>query len=93
MREVRDLRDRARRCHGHRLDRAEDDLAGARARVRALSPLETLRRGYAVLQDPQGHVVSGVAAASPGSALSARVTDGRLDLTVTAVHPDPKDEG
>ena len=36
---------------GHALDRAADDIGHQRARARALSPLATLQRGYAVLQD------------------------------------------
>jgi exodeoxyribonuclease VII large subunit len=86
-RELRDLVARARRCHAARLDRAADDVAHARARVRALSPLETLRRGYAVLQDGDGHVVTDPAEVAVGAALQARVLRGRLDLTVDAAHP------
>ena len=59
--EVDQLRDRARRSLRHALDRATDDLGHQRARARALSPLATLQRGYAVLQDADGHVVSSVA--------------------------------
>lgn len=81
-REVAELTGRLRRTLVHRLDRAGDDLGHARARVRALSPLETLRRGYAVLQTPDGHVLSGVAEAGPGQAVSARLADGRLELVV-----------
>ncbi len=90
--EVTDLLARARRTQQHRLDRAADDLDHARARVRALSPRATLRRGYAVLQDEDGHVVTSVDQASPGRTLSARVLDGRLDLTTSATHPDPTRE-
>ena len=43
---------------GTPLDRAGDDLGHQLARVRALSPLATLRRGYAVLQDADGHAVT-----------------------------------
>jgi exodeoxyribonuclease VII large subunit len=87
--EVTGLVDRSRRTLGHRLDRGADDVAHARARVRALSPLETLRRGYAVLQGADGRVVTSVDDAPRGTSLTARVTDGRLDLDVTATHPDP----
>lgn len=83
--ELAALRERARRSLGHRLDRAADDVDHQRARARALSPLETLRRGYAVLQDAGGHVVASVAGVAPDQPLSARVADGRLALTVTAV--------
>ena len=66
------LRDRARRSLGHRLDRAADDIAHQRARARALSPLATLERGYAVLQDAQGHVLTSVAGVAPGRGHGAR---------------------
>ncbi len=85
-REVTDLVQRARRTVTHRLDRAGDDVAHRLARIRALSPLATLRRGYAVLHDADGHVVGDTAAARPGQTLEARLHDGRLDLRVDAVH-------
>ena len=81
--EVRELRDRARRTLGHRLDRAEDDVAHQRARARALSPLATLERGYAVLQDARGHVVTSVAGLAPETPISVRVADGRVHATTT----------
>ncbi len=87
--EVGQLTDRARRTLQHCLDRGADDVAHARARVRALSPLETLRRGYAVIQDDQGHVVTSVDAVAAGSHLTARVADGWLAATVDAARPDP----
>ena len=65
--EVVALRARARRVLGHVLDRAEDDLGHQLARVRALSPLATLRRGYAVLSDAEGTAASSVAGLAPGS--------------------------
>jgi exodeoxyribonuclease VII large subunit len=81
--EVRELRDRARRTLGHHLDRAEDDLGHQRARARALSPLATLERGYAVLQDAEGHVVTSVAGLAPRAEISVRVADGRVHATTT----------
>ncbi len=83
--EVAQLRERARRCLRHGLERATDDVAHQRARARALSPLETLRRGYAVLQDQDGHVVSSVADVSTGVGVAVRVTDGRIHATTTGV--------
>jgi exodeoxyribonuclease VII large subunit len=81
--EVRGLRDRARRTLAHRLDRAEDDIAHQRARARALSPLATLQRGYAVLQDAGGHVVTSVADLGPEAPISVRVADGRVHAVTT----------
>ncbi|MBC2960386.1 exodeoxyribonuclease VII large subunit [Nocardioides deserti] len=91
--EVASLRDRARRTLGHRLDRAADDIGHQRARARALSPLATLQRGYAVLQDPDGHVLTSVAGVAAGSTVSVRVADGRVHATTTGVEADPVDTG
>jgi len=82
--EVRELLGRARRTVGHRLDRAEDDIAHQRARARALSPLATLERGYAVLQDAEGHVVTSVTGLTAKSTISVRVADGRVHATTTS---------
>jgi exodeoxyribonuclease VII large subunit len=85
--EVTQLRARARRCFGHAVDRAADDVAHQRARARALSPLATLQRGYAVLQDADGHVVTSVAGVEPGAAVTVRVADGRIHATTTSTEP------
>lgn len=80
--QVQELRERARRSFAHRLDRAGDDVAHTRARVRALSPLATLERGYAVVQraDDQA-VVRDPAQAPSGTALRLRVATGELQAT------------
>ncbi|NYG60382.1 exodeoxyribonuclease VII large subunit [Nocardioides daedukensis] len=83
--EIDQLRDRARRTLRHRLDRAADDVRHNAARVSALSPLATLQRGYAVLQDSSGHVLTSVAGLESGAEVSVRVADGRLHATTTAV--------
>lgn len=80
------LRDRARRCVGHVLDRAHDDIGHQRARARALSPLATLERGYSVLQDADGHVLTSVAGVSAGAQVSVRVADGRINAEVASTH-------
>ncbi|MGN6252044.1 MAG: exodeoxyribonuclease VII large subunit [Marmoricola sp.] len=89
VREVEELRARARRCMGHRLDRAVDDLGHQVARVRSLSPLATLRRGYAVLSDADGVALDSVAAVEPGQQIHVRLADGRLGATTTTVEPVP----
>jgi len=90
--EVHALRDRARRSLGHALDRAADDVGHQRARARALSPLATLQRGYAVLQDADGHVLTSVADVAAGAPVSVRVADGRVHATTTTTEQleDPR---
>jgi len=87
--EVLALRARSRRVLGHVLDRAEDDLGHQLARVRALSPLATLRRGYAVLSDADGNLFSSVGNVAAGQAVTIRVEDGRIAATVDEVEPIP----
>jgi exodeoxyribonuclease VII large subunit len=95
--EVERLRERARRTFQHRLDRGDDDLVHQIARIRALSPLATLRRGYAVLSDADGQALSSVATLEPGHDIHIRVADGRIGATTTSVDridlmPDTSDE-
>jgi len=84
--EVGELSARARRCLTHQLDRAHNDLTHQLARVRSLSPLATLERGYAVLQDNEGHVVTSTVQTSPKQDLQVRVRDGRIHVVVTGAH-------
>jgi exodeoxyribonuclease VII large subunit len=88
-REVDALRDRGRRTLAHQLDRAGDDLGHRLARVRSMSPLATLRRGYAVVQDADGHVLTSVTQTAPGRSLQVRVADGRVAVEVTGTTEDP----
>ena len=45
--------------------------------------LATLRRGYAVVQDADGHVVTSVSPIKAKQKLSIRVVDGRIAATAT----------
>ena len=85
---VAELTDRARRCMANRLDRAADDIAHRLARVRTLSPLATLKRGYAVLQTAGGSVITDAAAVSEGDLVDARLAAGRMSLQVQRTEPE-----
>jgi exodeoxyribonuclease VII large subunit len=96
-REIDELRDRTRRCLGHQLDRGSADLTHQLARVRGMSPLATLKRGYAVVQDDAGHVVTGLDQVHPDQQLTVRVYDGRIGVvvreTTDVAEHDPADAG
>lgn len=74
----------------------ESTLRDAGTRVRhlartlnAVSPLETIARGYAVITGPEGKVVSKTAQVERGDSVTARLSDGSLELTVDDKHgPD-----
>lgn len=81
---VASLLDRGRRCLGHLLDRAESELTHTHARVVALSPAATMKRGYAVLQKADGHVVRDPGEVTADEALRARVAEGEFSVRVEA---------
>ncbi|WP_461036720.1 exodeoxyribonuclease VII large subunit [Streptomyces mayteni] len=80
--ELTALLERSRRTLRHVVDRAAGDLEHTRARVVALSPAATLRRGYAVLQRADGAAVRAVGEVTAGEELRARVADGTFRVTV-----------
>lgn len=86
--EVRELRSRARRSLGHLIDRANDEVGHQRARARSLSPLATLERGYSVLLDDAGQLVTSATAVTPDQAVTVRVHDGRVHASVLSTEPD-----
>ena len=83
MSEVIDtLAARSRRCLDHRLVRAHEDIDHRLARVRALSPLATLQRGYAVVQNAAGTLVTASTDVAPGEQVVARLASGSIRATV-----------
>ncbi|MDR1603685.1 MAG: exodeoxyribonuclease VII large subunit [Gracilibacteraceae bacterium] len=63
----------------------ERETAVLAARLQALSPLAVLGRGYGLVYDDAGALVTGVAAVRAGRAVRVRLRDGRLDCRVEAV--------
>src|SRR5436190_8356669 len=61
----------------HRLALERERIVGTRARLDALSPLQILKRGYAIVRDlDTGTVVSNLADTASGHRLEVRVSDG-----------------
>jgi exodeoxyribonuclease VII large subunit len=63
------------RLMSHRLDKSEWLL-------RSLDPALVLKRGYAWLQNKQGHALVSVKEFESGQQVIARLSDGQVDLTV-----------
>jgi exodeoxyribonuclease VII large subunit len=59
-------------------------LTHTHARVVALSPAATLKRGYAVLQKEDGHAVRDPAEVTAQETLRARVSEGEFSVRVDA---------
>ncbi|MGO3152493.1 MAG: exodeoxyribonuclease VII large subunit [Galactobacter sp.] len=71
-----------------RVSRAEDEIAHLSARVRSLSPQQTLDRGYAVLQHEDGTVLREAEQAPEGTRVTARLARGLLALDSRGALPD-----
>jgi exodeoxyribonuclease VII large subunit len=71
---------RARMALDGGLARGADDIAHTRARLLALSPAATLRRGYAIVQHANDGVVRGAAEVQPGEKLTVRFAADQLTV-------------
>lgn len=67
------------------LRRGTDRLRHLAQVLDSLSPLATLQRGYAIITDTRGEVVSDSEAVVVGDEVSARLARGKLQLTVNQV--------
>ena len=64
------------------LERTMSDVSRLRASMRALSPLATLERGYAIVHTEDGGVVSDPESVSAGQSIDIRVRGGHIPATV-----------
>ncbi len=74
---------------GARLASRRARMENAAGRLDALSPMATLRRGYAVPLDGAGRVLRDVATFPTRSSFDLRVADGHVECRVTGTRPDP----
>jgi exodeoxyribonuclease VII large subunit len=74
------MRQRARTALNAGLARGADDVAHTRARLLALSPAATLRRGYAIVQHAGDGVVRSAAEVQPGEELTVRFAADQLTV-------------
>ncbi|MBI2408218.1 MAG: exodeoxyribonuclease VII large subunit [Gemmatimonadetes bacterium] len=72
---------------GRTVERRRARVQQVAARIDALSPLNTLARGYAVARDAQGHALGSAAAFAAGQAFALVLRDGQVDAVVSGVRP------
>ena len=66
------------------LEQRRQRLALLQSQLAAMAPERVLQRGYAWLQNEEGHLVASASQVQPGQVLSATLADGQVDLTVRA---------
>ena len=64
------------------LERYRADISSLKASMRALSPLATLERGYAIVQAESGAVITEPSSVRPGQPLDIRVKGGTIPAAV-----------
>lgn len=69
-------------------DAGRKSLSAVCARLAALNPMSVLARGYAAVFDSDGGVVTSAKKVSAGDALELKMSDGKLDVKVTAAFHD-----
>jgi exodeoxyribonuclease VII large subunit len=76
-----------RRALLRQVERTQQRLKLASRALQSLSPLATLDRGYAIVTDAGGKVLTDSAAVARGAAIDVRLARGGLAATVEAVKP------
>jgi exodeoxyribonuclease VII large subunit len=61
---------------------------GLDARLKSLNPLQVLQRGYAIVSDENGKIISSVTEVQPGNQVAVRLMDGILESEVKQIHQD-----
>jgi exodeoxyribonuclease VII large subunit len=69
--------DLMRTAVGAAVAQAREGTGALMSRLRALSPLSTLERGYAIVSAPSGTIIASAAEAAPGDAIEIRWHDGK----------------
>jgi exodeoxyribonuclease VII large subunit len=69
------------------LRQAGDRTQTLRQHLLTLDPDTVVRRGYALVRDEAGQLVTQAAAVAPGQVLTVQLAQGQLTVSVTEVHP------
>ncbi len=80
------LIDKLHQCWHSKHKEASTGVQHAAALLHNLSPLNTLQRGYAIVQNQQGIALRSASQVSVGEKVSARLNDGTLLLQVQGIH-------
>ena len=79
--------ERLRRAPALAVERKRAALENTAAKLAALSPLQTLRRGYAIVRTERGDVVASAAGVSPGAHVEVSLAEGGFGARVEEVTP------
>lgn len=86
-RELSNLHERLIRAITQKQKSKQQALALCGAKLNAVSPLNTLERGYSVIFDPKGHVISNANNVKSGDAIEIKLAHGSLEALVQKTKP------
>lgn len=76
------------RAAANRVERHRARLAQLAGTLDAISPLATLKRGYAIVSDAKGHVVTSSKELQKGDRIRARLSEGEIQARVESIQID-----
>ena len=79
------MQQRIRQASKNRLERARSNVGSLCGKLDALSPLRVLSRGYAMVADEAGHLVTRSASLRPGDVVRLRWVDGEATARIEAL--------
>jgi exodeoxyribonuclease VII large subunit len=91
QRELQALQQRLEAAMRAKLENARSQLAHLGQMLDSLSPLATLQRGYAIVSDDKGRVVTAADEVRVGQPLQARLARGAIEVTVTSTTTSEED--
>ena len=84
---VDELDQRAKQAIDRRLQQSKSDVATLAASLAALSPLNTLARGYSVTSDSGGNAISDASRLEIGERVTTRLAGGSFESVVDKINP------
>ncbi|PAY17365.1 exodeoxyribonuclease VII large subunit [Rhodopirellula sp. SM50] len=84
---VDELDQRAKQAMDRRLQQSKSDVATLAASLAALSPLNTLARGYSVTSDGDGTAISDASRLEIGERVTTRLASGSFESIVDQINP------
>ena len=66
----------------HQLMLYKSNIGSLVARLNSVNPLNVLQRGFAIVSDSKGNIISRAALVKEGDSISVRMADGKLETEV-----------
>ena len=73
------------------LERAESQTELAETQLEAANPARPLNKGYALVRNARGEVITSASQARPGQQIEIMLASGSLDAEVKKIKPNPHD--